>query len=83
MIASRAFGVAYRVDDATIERYRGFGIDLEAASGESHFQLPVPSVFLVDTGGKVLFRYYNPDYKIRIDPDALLAAAREASSEAG
>jgi peroxiredoxin len=83
MIASRAFGIAFRVDAKTIERYRGFGIDLEAASGESHFQLPVPSVFLVDTGGTVRFRYYNPDYKIRIDPQALLSAAKEVSSEAG
>ncbi len=79
MIASRAFGIAFRVDDSTIEAYRGFGIDLEAASGERHFELPVPSVFLIDTEGTIRFRYFNPNYKIRIDPDELLAEAEKAA----
>ncbi len=30
----------------------------------------------LDTDGKVLFPYVNPDYKVRIDWDLLLAAAR-------
>ena len=39
MAAARAYGVAFRVDDATAARYKGFGIDLEAASGETHHEL--------------------------------------------
>ena len=78
MIASRAFGVAYRVDDKTLELYKSFGIDLEEASGEEHHQLPVPTAYVLATDGTIRFRYSNPDYKVRVDPDALLAAAEAA-----
>ena len=76
MEVASAFGIAFRLDDATLTKYRGYGIDLEAASGQSHFQLPVPSVFIVGRDGKIGFTYVNPDYKLRIDADVLLAAAR-------
>ncbi|TDJ00934.1 MAG: methyltransferase domain-containing protein [Deltaproteobacteria bacterium] len=79
MIAARAFGIAFRVDAATLDRYRGFGIDLQAASGEKHQLLPVPSVFVVGTDAVIRFRYSNPDYTVRIEPDALLEAARAAA----
>ena len=78
MTASMAFGIAYRVDDQTLKRLRGYGIDLEEASGETHHLLPVPAVFVVDKSGKIHFEYVNPDYKIRLDPDTLLAAAKAA-----
>ena len=77
MLASRAYGIAFHLDDASVERYLGFGIDLEDVSGEKHHLLPVPSVFLVDTDAVIRFAYSNPDYKERIRTDALMAAARE------
>ncbi len=75
MEAARGFGVAFRVDDDTYKRYQGYGIDLEKASGFDHHQLPVPAVFLIGTDGKIEFAYSNPDYKIRLAPKDLLAAA--------
>ena len=56
--------------------YRGYDIDLEAASGRTHHQLPVPSVFLVEAGGTIRWVYSNPDYKVRPENAALLEAAR-------
>ncbi len=80
--AARAFRIAYRVEDATYERLQGFGIDLEEASGEAHHLLPVPSVFLVGRDGIIRFVYSNPDYTVRIAPEALLEAARVAAEDA-
>ena len=77
MSAARAFGIAYQVDDPTLSRLKGFGIDLEAASSREHNQLPVPSVFLVAKGGAIRWVYSNDDYKIRPENEALLKAARE------
>ncbi|MGH8035393.1 MAG: peroxiredoxin-like family protein [Lysobacterales bacterium] len=74
--ATRAFGIAFRVDDVTVERYRGYDVDLEAASGENHHVLPAPSTFLVGTDGVIRFQYTNPDYTVRLHPSVLLAAAR-------
>ena len=74
--ASRAFGIAFRVDDEMVERLLGWDIDLEGASGEEHHVLPAPATFIVGTDGAVQFQYTNPDYKRRLHPDVLLAAAR-------
>lgn len=75
-IAVRSFGLAFQVDEKTMETYKGFGIDLEDASGEKNHWLPVPAVFIVKTNGIIQFEYVNPNYKIRLDPDILLAAAK-------
>lgn len=74
--ALRAFGIGFRVDDATAAQYKEYGIDLEAASGASHRALPVPSVFIVDGEGTLQFGYTHPDYTVRIPGDVILAAAR-------
>lgn len=74
--ATRAFGLAFRVPDELVEKYRGWGIDLEGAAGETHHVLPAPSTYLIGTDGVIRFQYTNPDYTVRLHPDVLLAAAR-------
>ena len=75
MKASSAFGLAFKVDQETLDRYDEVGIDLEESSGYDHHLLPVPAVFLVDTDGTIRFKYVNPNYKVRIKSSVLLAAA--------
>jgi peroxiredoxin len=53
-------------------------VDLEAAQGQTLHQLPVPSVFIVDHTGIVRFRYFNPDFRVRLDAASVLAAAQNA-----
>ena len=76
--AAKAFGLAFTVDAETIEKYHGYGIDLEKASGEPHHILPVPAAFIIDPDGIIRFSYANPDYRVRIDPEALIEAAKAA-----
>jgi len=71
--ASRAFGLAFKVDDATVTKYKGFGIDLEKASGQQHHALPIPAVYIVDTHGKIVFAHSNPDYRQRLDTKSIIA----------
>jgi len=78
MTAARAFGIAYQVDDATLKALEQYGIDLEAASGETHHELPVPAVFVVSANLVIQFEYVNPDYSVRVNPELLLTAARLA-----
>lgn len=80
--ATRAFGLAFRVPDELVEKYRGWGIDLEGASGETHHVLPAPSTYLIGTDGVIRFQYTNPDYTVRLHPDVLLAAARAYQADA-
>ena len=80
MRAAKSFGIAFTVDAETLRKYQGYGIDLEKASGEGHHMLPVPSVFIADTDNIIQFSYVNRNYKIRLDSDVLLGAARSALS---
>jgi len=66
--------VAYHLDDATIAKQKQYGVDLEATTGTTQHELPVPSVFIIDTTGTIRYVYSNPDYKVRLASDALLAA---------
>ena len=74
--AAKSFHVAYHVDDATIAKMREYGVDLEASTGTKQHELPVPSVFIIDTSGTIRFVYSNPDYKVRLGADELWTAAQ-------
>ncbi|MDZ7681864.1 MAG: hypothetical protein U5J63_09195 [Fodinibius sp.] len=76
MDLSKIFGLAFKVDQSTLERYAEGGIDLEESSGYDHHLLPVPAVYLINPDGLVTFQYVNPDYKTRIKSEVLLAAAK-------
>lgn len=79
--AARAFHIAYRVDDATLALERKYGVDLDKTTGTSLHELPVPSVFIIDTTGTIRYVYSNPDYKIRLSADALMTAAQPYATE--
>lgn len=79
MVAAEGFGVAFRVDDATVGKYRGYQIDLPPVPGEPAARwLPVPAAFLVGRDGVIRYVYSDADYKVRASADALLAAAQQA-----
>ena len=77
MNGAKKFGIAFRLQRETVERYKENGLDLTERSANNHNLLPVPSVFLADTDGSIFFQYVNPNYKVRISSDLLLAAAKE------
>ena len=78
MEITKKFGLAYRVSRETLTRMKEYGNDLDSATGNSLHFLPVPAAFVVDQKGVIRFVYYNPDIKVRVNPDELLKAAKEA-----
>lgn len=75
---TRQFGLAYRLDPPTFEKMKGLGVDLEKATGNSLHELPVPAAFVVDVKGFIHFVYFNVNIKVRVNPDDLMKAAKEA-----
>lgn len=71
-----AFGIAFTVDDEYVQKLKSFNMDIEESSGQTNHILPVPSAFIVDENGIILFEYVNPDYKTRIKGDILLEVAK-------
>ncbi len=76
MHAAKAFGIAFQVQENILKKYKTYGIDLTEASGRTHHQLPVPSVFAIDADGVIQYVYTNPDYKKRLSGDDLLDALK-------
>jgi peroxiredoxin len=76
--AARAFGIAFRMDDATYAKYKTYGIDLEDTQDAKHHELPVPAVFIVDRKGRIRFAHTNPDYTKRLPAADIVKAAESA-----
>ncbi|MFQ5445734.1 MAG: peroxiredoxin-like family protein [Saprospiraceae bacterium] len=67
---SRAVGIAFKAPERYYKRLS------DRSSGLNEGFLPVPSVFVLDTHGEILFEYINPNYKKRISGKLLLAVLR-------
>lgn len=79
--AMKAFGLGFVVDEDIRKKYEEYGIDLAKASGKTHYILPVPAVFVIDASGTVTFQHVNPNYKVRLAPEVLMAAAKASISD--
>jgi peroxiredoxin len=63
----KALGIAFRAPERSLARL------LDYSDGQNTGYLPVPSVFVLNSEGKIVFEYVNPDYKIRLRGKLLLA----------
>lgn len=73
LAAHKAFDVVLEVDATTVEKYKTYGIDLEAWSGRSDGKIAVSSAFLVDEDGVVQWAHTSLDYKTRPSVAQLLS----------
>ncbi|MEO6537955.1 MAG: peroxiredoxin-like family protein [Ferruginibacter sp.] len=61
----KSYDVAFSVDEKTIEKYKGYGIDFTKANGDNGANLPVPAVYIINKEGKVVYRYFDKNYSKR------------------
>lgn len=81
------------LSDADLQVSKKFGLAFKAPKGywemlpkttggmNKDLLLPVPSVFILDKGGKIHYEYINPDFKQRLSPDLLKAVAANIYKE--
>lgn len=72
---SEAMGIAFR----SPEKYASMLSD--RSNGGNPGFLPVPSLFVVDQSGSILFEYLSPDYKQRISSNMLLGVLEALQEE--
>jgi len=75
--AAIALGIAFKASDKTIQRRLDKGQDIERSSMARHGVLPVPAVFAISRDGVITYAFADPDYKVRLPADELVAAASE------
>jgi peroxiredoxin len=66
------------VGDEKREAMRAGGFDIAPFQGNETWMLPIPATFIIGQDGMVKARYIDPDYRHRMDIDALLDALRSA-----
>lgn len=79
--AAKAYRVHFGLDDATVSKYRGFGIDLGSTNASGTWELPAPATFVIDRRGVVRWVFADWDYRKRAEPRDVLAAV--AATENG
>lgn len=62
----KSYDVAFTVDDKTIEKYKGYGIDFSKLNGDANgANLPVPAIYVINKEGKIIFRHFDKNYAKR------------------
>jgi peroxiredoxin len=67
---TKAMGIAYKVEERRKEKL------FNKSGGLNDGFLPVPSVFIIDTSGQIVFEYINPNYKKRMSSNLLIAVLK-------
>jgi len=67
----KAMGIAFKAPDRYQDRLSNY------SGGQNPGLLPVPSLFIVDSEGTIIFEYISPDYKQRISADLLLVVLEQ------
>jgi peroxiredoxin len=76
--AALALGIAFKTSERVLAKRRAApGDEFPGSSMARHGVLPVPAVFAIDISGTITFTYANPDYRVRLSGDELIAAAKE------
>ncbi len=69
-----AYGTAYELSPEMKEKYKGYGIDLQATYGNMDGVLPVPATYIIGTDGKIKAVHFDLNYKERMPVKDMLNA---------
>jgi peroxiredoxin len=59
------YKVAFTVEEKTVEKYKGYGIDFLKVNGENGATLPVPAVYIINKERKIIYRFFDVNYTKR------------------
>jgi peroxiredoxin len=74
MTIMKAYKVNFMLDAETVTKYKGYGIDLNAANGANGNNLPVPATYVIGKDGMIKYVYFNVNYSQRASVKDILAA---------
>lgn len=72
MVIMKSYKVSFAVDEKTVTKYKGYGIDFDKANGSNGANLPVPATYIIGKDGLVKYVYFNTDYKKRASVQEIL-----------
>jgi peroxiredoxin len=77
---AKQFGLVYLLDgEARRVSLETFGTDLPTFNGDESWELPVPATYVIDRKGMVKLAFFDPEFRNRVEPRAILEALRGLS----
>lgn len=73
-----SLGLAVPVGDALGAVLREAEVDLSVYHGSQAWFLPIPATFVIAGDGRILARHVDPDFRHRMEPEAIVAALARA-----
>lgn len=78
---AKKLGLAFKVDEKTLEQYKKYGIDLAGSQGNEGDTLPMPGTYVIDSNGEVVYAFVDPNYKKRAEPEEVLEVVQGIQAE--
>ena len=72
MIIMKQYKVNFTVDENTVAKYKGYGVDFDIANGSNGANLPVPATYIIGKDGIVKYVFFNKDYRKRASVQEIL-----------
>ncbi len=72
------FGLAYTVPDYHRDYYRSILINIPFVNGDESWRLILPATYVVSQAGRVVYAQAHADFRVRPEPEEVLAAALAA-----
>ena len=74
-LLAEKFGLVYTVPDYHRAYYQSVLVNIPFVNGEPSWRLPIPATYVIAKDRKVLFAEAHADYRVRPEPEEVLAAA--------
>lgn len=78
---AKRFGVAFELDDKTVDKYERYGIDVAKHNGTGKHELPIPATYVIDTDRSIRFAFVDKNYTKRARPRDILKALESLNEE--
>ena len=73
-----SLGLVVWLGDRLKDLMQGRGVHLDEIQGNDGWFLPLPATFVVDSGGTVVLRHVDPDFRLRMEVNEIVEALRRA-----
>jgi len=77
----RDYKLYFEIPNDLMALYKKFGINIEDFNGQGRNSLPVPGSFVIDQNGIVQAMQASTDYKLRMEPQAMIDALKTIHKE--
>lgn len=73
------FGLVYTVPEYHRDYYLSILVNIPFMNGEKSWRLPLPATYILAPSGRVVYAEAHADFRVRPEPEEVLAAVLEAS----